>query len=183
MFPDVAAEFPSSESFDCKQDYIKKIIKRIGKKEDLELEFSSSNAGSTNGSSNNYSSAGNCNKCFKQISVRELDMQQTRGEHMRNARWSHHAEIVVLVSQPQEASNNIGCYEENTKYQASFSPAHHFYPLTLQAGGCLSADLFQHIHIRKHKHISKFSIIINLIFKILWTITAGRWAQNLIQVK
>lgn len=60
MFPDVAADSPSSESLSfaglvCKQD--KKEISKV-QKEDLEFEFSSSNVGSTNGSSNNNSSDG-----------------------------------------------------------------------------------------------------------------------------
>lgn len=57
MLPDVAADSPSSESLSfaglvCKQD--KKEIPKV-QKEDLEFEFSCSNVGSTNGSSNNSS--------------------------------------------------------------------------------------------------------------------------------
>lgn len=61
MFPDVAADFPSTESLSfaglvCKQDMVKETT-RV-QKEDLEFDFSISIAGSTNGSSYNNSSAG-----------------------------------------------------------------------------------------------------------------------------
>ncbi|KAG6416606.1 hypothetical protein SASPL_124039 [Salvia splendens] len=165
MFPDVAADFPSSESISFAG-----LISSKEKKEDQEVEFSRSNAGSTNVSPNNCSPGKSISNYQQATTIRSsrhraskkvplesfLKIPRSRRDVKQPNQQSSSRKQVSQAKRRANEKQSAGDKSFSQKLFSSFAtPCRDCRSTELAIANGLSADLLQHIKIRKHHQISR----------------------------